>query len=471
MSADRYNFGDTSYIQEMEKKTTQYDNLTRAASRAKRFHDGKPTAEEADCYLKAAEVCSEIMALNLSNRETHAKWAAFKEQCLSEFDRIAAILNPKPDPVVNNVQKNRQPAAQTGKKAPVAAGPVVADDDGIIIDPKHLCDEVKADMVKGWFRLEKPKHAFEDLVGRAELKEQLIREAANVGWEKTDGVLGINPVQCYFLYGPPGSGKTHMIEAFAKELMDKKFRFMQLDGGDIHASHVGVAEKIIKAAFAVAVDNAPCLIFMDEIDGLCVSKSGKAEGHEKRLTTAYLEAYNKFIKSGKRLIFMGATNYPGAVDDAMLSRTTMIRIPLPDEEERVGYFKRFIDPNHGKKNVEQETGDTPKKVALAVEEGFTAEIMAASTENYSYRDLDKLCESIRIMLKAEAIEKYAKSDDGEELDQAVADEKATEAIVSGKVVITRKMFCRSQEEHPITDSASIRQELMKFEQRMGIANR
>ena len=60
---------------------------------------------------------------------------------------------------------------------------------------------------------------------------------------------------------------------------------MQLAGSDIHNSYVGMAEKIVSAAFAVAAEKEPCLIFIDEIDILCVSRDGKALLSECRYLT------------------------------------------------------------------------------------------------------------------------------------------------------------------------------------------
>jgi SpoVK/Ycf46/Vps4 family AAA+-type ATPase len=286
-----------------------------------------------------------------------------------------------------------------------------------------------------------------------------MNEAAGFGWDKVDSALDINPVQCYFLYGPPGTGKTHIIKAFAAELKKKyDFNFMQLTGSDIHNSYVGVAEKIVTTAFNVATEKEPCLVFIDEIDNLCVSRDSKAEGHEQRLTVAFLEAYNKFKESGKRVIFIGATNHPGKVDEAMLDRVTLIKIPLPAEEDRIGYFDRMLNG----------VGDGKSTVKLTLEEGFTIEDMANVTDNHSYRDLDRLKNAMLAKLKSQAIAEYTVLNEDGSVDQQATDDKASEAIINGDIKFTRELYEQTQKENLPSDKTRSRQVLKEFEARVKV---
>ena len=251
-----------------------------------------------------------------------------------------------------------------------------------------------------------------------------------------------------FFYGPPGTGKTYLIEAFASELMEKGFKYIRLLGGDIHASLVGVAEKTVQIAFKEAIDNEPCLIFIDEIEDVCVDRNNsKAEGHEKRLTVAFLEAYNLLRESGKRVIFMGATNHPGQVDSAMLDRVKLIRIPLPDEEAREAWFARKLD-------------------TLTLEDGFSYSDMAAATDNYSYRDLIRLQDAIAIKTKRQTIESYRVETYSGDLDQERTDIAGSGALRGGAMVLTRELFDKTREENPPSDKARILAELRSFEENL-----
>lgn len=443
----------TNYTQTMDEKTTRYTNLVNKAERINRNQDGKPSKEEANWYYEASKVCEEIMNMNLSLRAVYEQWKARKLDCEEHIKRITDILAPPPpapdpDRIAQKVQDQGKYVSDSRSASRSKSG----------FTTEYASKDVPAEMIEKWFKDVSGK-GFEGVIGRTDLKNRLMNEAAGFGWDNVDSALGINPVQCYFLYGPPGTGKTHLIRAFASELKKKGFGFMQLTGSDIHNSYVGVAEKIVTAAFAVAAEKEPCLIFIDEIDNLCVSRDGKAEGHEQRLTVAFLEAYNKFKESGKRLIFMGATNHPGRVDEAMLDRISLIRIPLPAEEDRQVYFDRMVSGADGQATAK-----------LTLEEGFTAAEMAAVTDNHSYRDLDRLKDSMLAKLKAQAIARYPVLDPEGNVDQKATDERASKAIIDGEVALTRALFEQTRKENPASDKTRSRQELREFEERAAAVN-
>ena len=454
MRDKKYDISGTDYTRLMDEKTTRYSNLVRAAERTNREERGEPTKKEANFYYEAAKVCEEIMSMNLSQRAVYEQWKYRKLDCEEEIKRITDILAP-PAPVVvpePEVQRDTQTvpgSTRYGTDNRVSTNAKTG------FTTQHATKEVPVEMIEKWFKDVSGK-GFENVIGRTDLKERLMNEAAGFGWDKVDSALDINPVQCYFLYGPPGTGKTHLIKAFASELNKKGFRFMQLAGSDIHNSYVGMAEKIVSAAFAVAAEKEPCLIFIDEIDILCVSRDGKAEGHEQRLTVAFLEAYNRFKESGKRLIFMGATNHPGKVDEAMLDRISLIKIPLPAEEDRLGYFDRMVN---GAK-----AGKAAVKIALG--DDITIEERAAVTDNHSYRDLDRLKDSMLSKLKSQAIQQYRVLDKDGNVDQQATDERASKAILEGEVLLTRALFEQTRKENPPSDKTRSRQELKEFEERV-----
>lgn len=438
----------TSYIKMMEEKTTQYNNLIRKAERISHELEGKPSKEEATFYYQAAKVCEEIVNLNISQRAVYSQWKYRKQDCEENVKRITNVLAPPPppapvaqpaarpasEPVRKTIPNNVANQQNTTGEAKTQSG----------FTTRNACKDVTAETIERWFK-DKPKHNFSDVSGMEELRARLIDEAASLGWDLVDSALSISPVQSYFFYGPPGTGKTYIIEAFASELMEKGFKFIRLLGGDIHASLVGVAEKTVQIAFQEAIDNEPCLIFVDEIENVCVSRDQRAEGHEKRLTVAFLEAYNLLRSSGKRVIFMGATNHPGMVDEAMLDRINLIKIPLPTEKARASHFKRAFG-------------------SLQLEPGFTVEDMAAATDNYSYRDLGRLKETTVSKIKAQVIAQNRVTDGSGVLDQSATDVQASDAIRSGKIVLTRALFEEAQRETRPSDKTKIREELEAFEE-------
>lgn len=453
----RYDLSGANYLREMDSKTTRFNSLVRKAEQTSRDNMGKPTKQEAMFYFEASKVCDEIMSMNNGQRAVYEKWKGIKLECEENIKRITDILAPppvkQPEP-----QPQREKVTNSGTRSAPQGSTTTASG----FKTQFASKEVPAEKIEKWFQ-PIPETGFESVIGRTELKERLMLAAAGFGWNKLDDMLQMNPVKCYFLYGPPGTGKTHMINAFANELSKRSaeggegsFSFMQLTGSDVHESYVGVAEKVVKAAFEVAEEHEPCILFMDEIDNLCVRLDSKAEGHERRLTVEFMQAYNKFIKSKKRLIFMGATNHPGRVAETMLDRCTLIPVPLPAQEDRVVFFTRMLDRGKGK-----EAGAT-----LLLEDGFSVEEMAEATDNHSYRDLERLRDSMLEKLKGQAIRTYRVLDENGKEDQQATDEQASRAILEGKIRITRAMFEQTQKDNPPSDKTENRQELKEFEERI-----
>lgn len=125
------------------------------------------------------------------------------------------------------------------------------------------------------------------------------------------------------------------------------------------------------------MDNAPAFLFVDELENVCADRANpKTEAHEKRLTNAFLEAWNTVKESGKNVVFIGETNHPELLDINVLKKTTKIKTSLPCREERKAYFERKL-----------------KK--LIPEKGMTIEEMVEKTENYSYRSLEAFEESCK----------------------------------------------------------------------------
>ena len=458
--SNKYDISNTGYTQKLDLKTEEYNALVNRAMRINQENGGKPTKAEAELYIEAIRVCEEISAMNVAQPAVRSQWEQRKMGCKEQVERIVNVLNP-PRPVEIDepeAQKEKQPVKKAKKSTDQEAAKTTKDGE---FHSEHATKEVPIEDIRKWFKNDQiAEEGFNRVIGRQELQDRLMMEAGSIGWDKVDSALNIGPVQCYFFYGPPGSGKTFLIESFVGELKkiykDTQFNFMQLTGSEVHASYVGIAEKIVTVAFKVAAEKAPCLIFMDEIDNLCVNREGpKTEGHEKRLTVAFLEAYNALKKAGKPIVFVGATNHPANVDSAMLDRITLIKIPLPDEKERAGFFDRML----GKKKASD-----PYK--LAIEDGFTTAEMALATDNHSFRDMERVRDYMLRQLKLQVISEYSVTNENGERDQEASDEAASKAIAEGKVKITRALFEKAMKENPPSDKTSSRQEMKEFEDRI-----
>ena len=124
--------------------------------------------------------------------------------------------------------------------------------------------------------LELPKVQWEDVGGQARIKKQLI-EAIQLPQKCPDAFerLGIRPPRGLLMIGPPGCSKTLMARAVASEA---KMNFLAVKGPEFFSKWVGDSEKAVRSLFAKAKDNAPAILFFDEIDGLAVTRGHGSNG-------------------------------------------------------------------------------------------------------------------------------------------------------------------------------------------------
>ncbi len=298
---------------------------------------------------------------------------------------------------------------------------------------KDSQDEISEETIGKWFR-ESPKHSFEDVAGMGALKEQLKECAVDTHLSEIRKYLDMKQLHSFFFIGPPGCGKTFIIEAFAHELMQKDYKYLSVDASAILSRYVGDAEKTITRLFEEAEKAAPCILFLDEVDGVCKNRSlPDLPVWASNMTTAFLTAYNRINSSDKPIIFIGATNYPSQVDNAMLDRVQIIRVPFPDRDARAAAFHRAFDK------------------IFVIEEGFGAEEMAARTNTYNYRDIDRLCELIKKAVLKEVMEKYGN------------EAEAVRALQSGEYKLTDELFSTVQAGYVPSPKEEIIRELDDFE--------
>lgn len=313
---------------------------------------------------------------------------------------------------------------------------------------RYASREISAETIRSWFQ-DPPSYGFERIVGHEKLKQRLLKEVEYICLDNRVTQIGIRQVLDYTLYGLPGTGKTSLVKAFAGELDKHGFKLMWLRGSDISCCYVGVMEKMVATAFAVAQEMAPCLIVVEELECLCGDRGGSVEGLQRRLSVAFLEAYHRFRYAEKPLIFIGITDYPGEVEGALMGHCHSIKLSLPDEAFRAEYFARLF------REVD--------KTGFAPEAGFTPEDMAALTEDYSYRDLNHLWDSLRRQLLRNALGEYTVLDANGLPDLETTEAAVKNAMKAGKIRITRALFAQVQAETPPSEKTGSKQALESFE--------
>jgi len=146
--------------------------------------------------------------------------------------------------------------------------------------------------------------------------------------------LGVEPPKGILLYGPPGSGKTLIGRAVAQET---QAAFHHLNGPEIMQRHYGESEENLRSFFEKAQNNAPAILFLDEIDAVAPRRE-KTEGEVEKRVVAQLLALMDGLKSRGQVVVIGATNIPNALDPALRRPGRFdreIAIGVPNETGRL----------------------------------------------------------------------------------------------------------------------------------------
>jgi SpoVK/Ycf46/Vps4 family AAA+-type ATPase len=177
-----------------------------------------------------------------------------------------------------------------------------------------------------------------DVGGYEDVKEEL-RDSIMVPLEKEDIAFtyGIKPPAGILLFGPPGTGKTMLMRALAKEL---KYNFIEVRSSQIMSQWVGESEKNVAEVFTNARKNAPTVLFFDEIDSIAKKRTSMGEGLDvvgPRVLSEILQQIDGANKAKGMVMVVGATNLPNELDPALLRPGRLDKIiymHLPDPEAR-----------------------------------------------------------------------------------------------------------------------------------------
>ena len=145
--------------------------------------------------------------------------------------------------------------------------------------------------------------------------------------------IGVEAPKGVLLYGPPGTGKTLLAKAVAGET---NAHFISLSGPEIMGKHYGESEERIREIFTQAEENAPSIIFIDEIDSIAPKRDEVSGELEKRIVSQLLTLMDG-MKSRGKVIVIAATNRPDSIDPALRRPGRFdreIEIGIPDDEGR-----------------------------------------------------------------------------------------------------------------------------------------
>uniref|UniRef100_A0A8C9H086 Vacuolar protein sorting-associated protein 4 n=1 Tax=Piliocolobus tephrosceles TaxID=591936 RepID=A0A8C9H086_9PRIM len=206
---------------------------------------------------------------------------------------------------------------------------------------------------------------------------------------------GSLPYKGILLYGPPGTGKSYLALACSNEC---NMNFFNISSSDLVSKYQGESEKYIKCLFETAKENSPAIIFIDEVDSLCGSRTDGENESTRRIKTEFLINMSGLTNYKNNIVVMGATNTPWSLDSGFRRRfEKRIYIPLPNAYARMKIFEKYINKN-------TEINDCVSNFSKEDIKYF-----AALTENYSGADIDIVCrDAVYMPIKKCLLSKFFK---------------------------------------------------------------
>jgi transitional endoplasmic reticulum ATPase len=285
--------------------------------------------------------------------------------------------------------------------------------------------------------VEVPDVTWLDVGGLEETKEEL-RETIQwpLEYPQVFEAMDMESAKGVLMYGPPGTGKTLLAKAVANEA---ESNFISVKGPELLNKFVGESEKGVREIFQKARENAPTVIFFDEIDSIAAER-GRASGDSgvtERVVSQLLTELDG-LESLEDVVVIATTNRPDLIDVALLRPGRLdrhVHVPVPDEDAR-----RAIFDVHTR--------------AKPLADDVDLDGLATQTDGYVGADIEAVCREASMAASRE----FIGSVEPDEIDESI-----------GNVRVTMQHFedALSQVGPSVTEST--RQEYEQIEERFGRA--
>jgi SpoVK/Ycf46/Vps4 family AAA+-type ATPase len=239
-----------------------------------------------------------------------------------------------------------------------------------------------------------------NIVVQPELKTRLVSALSVFAQGKARGALGL------LLSGPPGTGKTTMAQTVGKNL---RLNFKAVTPSDLIGNVIGESEKRVREVWNEARLLAPCVLFVDECEGVFNRRGGvDANSFSDGIVRSFLSEWDGVHSTGGVFV-IGATNNRSQIDDAILSRfSDSIEIPLPNTEVR----NVFLAERLGISNTESAS---------------LLNFLVETSLGFSFRDLNRLCDQLLQLHQS-----------GQELNQQTISQLVSQIRGGGAAVATKR---------------------------------
>src|SRR6056297_255464 len=273
-----------------------------------------------------------------------------------------------------------------------------------------------------------------DSVGGLEDTKERLRETIQwpLEYPEVFETMDMEAAKGVLLYGPPGTGKTLMAKAVANEA---ESNFISIKGPELLSKWVGESEKGVREVFAKARENAPTVVFFDEIDSIATERGGGQtdSGVGERVVSQLLTELDG-IEEMEDVVVVATTNRPDLIDSALLRPGRLdrhVHVPVPDEEARPAIFAVH-------------TRDKP------LADGVDLNSLARRTDGYVGADIEAVCREASMA----ATREFINSVDPDEMDDTIGNvriskdhfEHALEEVNPSVTTETREQYEELEEE-------------------------
>uniref|UniRef100_A0AAR2KXZ9 AAA+ ATPase domain-containing protein n=1 Tax=Pygocentrus nattereri TaxID=42514 RepID=A0AAR2KXZ9_PYGNA len=182
---------------------------------------------------------------------------------------------------------------------------------------------------------------FEDVGGNEETLTELCKLLIHMRHPEVYQQLGVVPPRGFLLHGPPGCGKTLLAQAVAGEM---ELPMLKVSAPELVSGVSGESEQKLRELFEQAVSNAPCVLFIDEIDAITPKREVASKDMERRIVAQLLTCMDDLnsLSVPAQVLVIGATNRPDALDPALRRAGRFDReicLGIPDEGTRLRILK------------------------------------------------------------------------------------------------------------------------------------
>jgi transitional endoplasmic reticulum ATPase len=283
--------------------------------------------------------------------------------------------------------------------------------DAEVLERLEISDDDMKDAMKGIepsalreVFVEVPDVTWDSVGGLEDTKERL-RETIQwpLEYPEVFESMDLNAAKGVMLYGPPGTGKTLLAKAVANEAQSN---FISVKGPELLNKFVGESEKGVREVFAKARENAPTVVFFDEIDSIATERgSGQTDSGVGERVVSQLLTELDGIEEMEDVVVVATSNRPDLIDSALLRPGRLdrhVHVPVPDEEAR-----RAIFAVH--------TRDKP------LADGIDLDELASRTEGYVGADIEAVTREASMA----ATREFINSVDPEEMNESVGNVRVT----------------------------------------------